>query len=235
MSQIPLYLSAPHPCSYRPGQIARSAFLDPRLALTLDQREALAAAGFRRTGGAHYRPACAHCQACESVRVAVAQFRPNRAQRRCQRDNADLKIQWAAAQDTDERYALYRRYLLARHQRGEMDPDDRQGFARFLCDVESSGAQHLLFRDRDDSLLAVAVADRWATAYSAVYTFFDPEHAARSLGRFAVLQLIEESRLWGLDWLYLGYRVADCRKMNYKGEYQPQQRLIDGRWISTVD
>ena len=235
MSQLPLYLSAPHACSYRPGQAARSAFLDPRLSFSRAQRQALAEAGFRRSGAAHYRPACQHCQACESVRVDVAAFQANRQQRRCWRDNQDLVGSWSPALDADERYQLYREYLSARHADGEMDPDDRRGFASFLCDGHRSGAEHLLLRESGGRLVAVGVVDRLPGAYSAVYTFFDPALATRSLGRYMVLRLITECREAGLPWLYLGYHIADCHKMSYKSEYRPQQRHIAGRWQTPGD
>ena len=67
-------------------------------------------------------------------------------------------------------------------------------------------------------------------ALSAVYTFFDPEFNDRSLGRFAILFEIEEARRRGLDWVYLGYWIGECRKMAYKVEYKPLQRYIDNQW-----
>lgn len=66
---------------------------------------------------------------------------------------------------------------------------------------------------------------------SAVYTFFDPDQAARSLGRFAILWQIEECRRLGLEALYLGYWIKNCRKMNYKSEYRPLQLLIRQQWL----
>lgn len=81
-----------------------------------------------------------------------------------------------------------------------------------------------------DSLLAVAVVDELRDALSAVYTFFDPDYANRSLGRFAVLFEIEQARRQGLNWLYLGYWISNCTKMRYKNEYQPLQYFRDGYW-----
>lgn len=230
MSQLPLYLSAPHPCGYLPGLVARSAFIDPRTPLGPGQRQALVHMGFRRSGPAYYRPACENCHACQSVRVDVAQFRPNRRQRRCWRRNQDLQASWQPAEDSDERFALYQKYLVERHPDGEMDPDDRYGFAEFLCADHFGQTRHLCLRNERQQLLAVLVADRLPMGWSAVYCFYDPAVEARSLGRYAVLHLLAQSARDRLPWVYLGYWIRDCRKMNYKQEYLPQERFSGGQW-----
>lgn len=84
----------------------------------------------------------------------------------------------------------------------------------------------------DDKLLAVAIIDEIGDALSSVYTFFDPDYANRSLGKFAILYSIEDARKKGLAWVYLGYWIAECRKMKYKNEYQPMEYFIDGKWCT---
>ena len=84
-----------------------------------------------------------------------------------------------------------------------------------------------------NKLLAVAVIDELIDGLSAVYTFFDPNESHRSLGRYAVLTEIEAARKQGLRWLYLGYWIADCRKMQYKDEYQPLEYFYQEEWHDT--
>ena len=72
--------------------------------------------------------------------------------------------------------------------------------------------------------------DQLLDALSAVYTYFEPELIARSLGTFAVLWQIGEARRLDLKWLYLGYLIEETRKMAYKATFRPQQRLIDLFW-----
>lgn len=232
---LPVFLSALSDCAYLPQRHSRSAFVDPRMHLNANQREMLVHLGFRRSGPSHYRPVCEACQACQSTRVDVHAFQPNRAQRRCLNLNQDLIAAWQTADYSDEKFDLYGRYLRGRHDDGGMDPEDVEGFRQFLCTSGREDCRHLMIRETSGQLLAVAVADRLLSGYSAVYTFFDPAARKRSLGRFAVLRLIQLCRSAQLPWLYLGYFVDGCRKMQYKAEYRPQQRLISRQWQNIAD
>ena len=65
---------------------------------------------------------------------------------------------------------------------------------------------------------------------SMVYSFFDPDEADRSLGTFMILDHIERASRMGLPYVYLGYWVAGSRKMDYKGRFLPQERLMPDGW-----
>ncbi len=52
--------------------------------------DGLSKQGFRRSQNVLYRPSCAECCACLSARIRVADFTPNKSQRRTLRRNADL-------------------------------------------------------------------------------------------------------------------------------------------------
>ena len=81
----------------------------------------------------------------------------------------------------------------------------------------------------DGRVVAVGIADVEPAALSAVYCYFEPSLAARSLGVFNVLRLVEECRRRGLPHLYLGYYVEACRTMEYKADYRPCEILEPGR------
>ena len=78
--------------------------------------------------------------------------------------------------------------------------------------------------------MAVAVTDLLPAGLSAMYTFYEPTLPERSLGVFSVLWQIEYARSRGLTWVYLGYWVADCRKMSYKDHYRPIEAWNGSRW-----
>ena len=79
-------------------------------------------------------------------------------------------------------------------------------------------------------LVSVAVTDQQVEGLSAIYTFFDPDLDARSLGGWSILQQIELCRQASLPYLYLGYWIRDSRKMRYKIDYRPVELFLDGRW-----
>ena len=223
-----LLLGAEHACSYLERRLARSVFVDPQLRLDAARYGTLLDLGFRRSGNYVYRPACAASHACQPARVPVAGFAPDRSQRRCDRANTDLRV---AVEDalSDEHYALYRRYLLARHPGGGMDPDDREAFHAFLS--SSWGRSEILAaRDRDGRLLAGGVFDRVPQALSAVYAWFEPAQARRGLGTFMVLTGIERARALGLRYLYLGYWVRGSATMDYKRRFRPLEVLGPEGW-----
>ncbi len=217
-----------HRCSYLPGQQAVSLFLDPALPKDMALYSRLARHGFRRSGDEVYRPQCPGCQACVPVRIPVHEFAANRRQRRTYYANRDLEIQRRPPAFSEEYFRLYCSYLAARHPGGGMDDPDPENFLRFLtagwCDT------FFLELRLDAALVAVAVVDRLEDGLSAVYTFFDPAHSRRSLGGHAVLLEIEEVRRLGLDWLYLGYWISACKKMNYKGDFRPLECYQGGQW-----
>lgn len=228
--RIPLFLTPELPCNYLPDRLARTAFVGSTVPMTASLYAVLMRQGFRRSGSHVYRPHCTGCQACIPVRIPVAAFQPSRSQRRNLARNSDLTVDWAAPELTEQHFQLYERYINSRHADGEMFPPEREQAEQFLL-ADWSRTRFLTLRQGGD-LLAVLVSDVADDGLSAVYSFFAPELARRGLGVGAVLALIEQARRIGLPYVYLGYYIADCRKMNYKADYQPLELFQDGEWIS---
>lgn len=224
-----LYRTPPMPCPYLGGKIERHIFAEVAGPGAADAYDELARAGFRRSHRVAYRPACAGCRACVPVRVAARLFKPNRSQRRVARANADLTPAILPPAATVEQFRLFLRYQQSRHGDGEMA---RMGFDDYRGMVEETavGTALVEFRDPEGRLMAACLFDRLGDGLSAVYSYFEPEAAERGLGTHAVLWLIEQALSERRPHVYLGYWIADSRKMAYKTRFKPLECLTDGQW-----
>ena len=223
---IRVFQTAEHPCGYWRERSARDLVLDPADPGLPELYPHALAQGFRRSGGHVYRPHCAGCRACIAVRIPVAEFRPDRSQRRCLARNADLTVADEPAERTDEIFELYRRYVNERHAGGGMDDPSGPDFDHFVA-CRWSPTRFLTFRLRGE-LLAVAVTDVLPDALSSVYTFFAPEVAARGLGTYAILRQVDWARTEGHRHVYLGFWLEQHPKMDYKRRFRPLE-FLDGR------
>lgn len=230
VTSVPLYLGHEHACPYLPGREARMAFVDPDIPLTRSRFSLLVANGFRRSGGLVYRPYCSNCSACVPVRIPVDRFRPNRVQRRIQQRNVDLRVIEHPAEYHEAHYRLYLRYLKSRHPDSDMGEATPEDYLRFLGNPPWGDTRFIEFCEAD-RLLAVAVVDGLDDGFSSVYTFYDPDEERRSLGTGAILWQISEVKRRGGAWVYLGFWVAECRKMAYKSGFRPIELLTGKGWV----
>ena len=226
------FLTPPAPCPYLPGRMERKVFTHLRGESAGPLNDALTHAGFRRSQNIAYRPACESCNACVSVRILVDAFEPSRSFRRVMSDNADLKREIVEAWADDEQFDLLRRYLGSRHQNGGMSDMTMLDYVAMVEDtaVATHVAEYRMATDAGPVLAGCALTDVLSDGLSMVYSFFEPDLHARSLGTFMVLDHIEQARAMGLPYVYLGYWVAGCRKMDYKARFQPLEALGPNGW-----
>ena len=242
------YLTAPSPCPYLAGQEERKVFTHLVGERAPELNNILTQGGFRRSQSIAYRPACEGCRSCVSVRVIAREFRPTRSMRRIANRNADIESEMRLAVPTSEQYAIFRAYLNSRHRDGGMADMTVLDYAMMVEDSHietriieyrrrespstltpaADGAARV--RRRGD-LLAVALTDVLGDGLSMVYSFFDPEESARSLGTLMVLDHIVRAQRMGLSYVYLGYWVRGSHKMDYKGRFLPQERLAPDGWM----
>jgi arginyl-tRNA--protein-N-Asp/Glu arginylyltransferase len=217
-------------CAYLPGRQARQPLRAPVRPLTGAEFDARLEAGDRRAGPLLYNQECPTCAACEPIRVDVHAFAPSRAQRRAQATaEAAVTVQLGPIEVDEARLTLYRAHERGRGlDRDGRPPIDAIGYesAFALTCVDGFEVRYTVA----GQLAAVAITDRGARALSAVYTFWDPSHAALSLGTFSILTQIALARRWGLDWLYLGLAIRDNHSMAYKLAFLPHERRLAGEW-----
>ncbi|KAI0347372.1 hypothetical protein BDW22DRAFT_1425409 [Trametopsis cervina] len=144
---------------------------------------------------------------------------------------------------TPEKFALYQKYQRDIHKEDEKQP---RSFSRFLVETpliiepipyisetevpshlpRNYGSYHQMYRI-DGKLVAMGIIDILPNCVSSVYFMYDSEWERFSLGKLSALReasLAKEIRAAGaadMGYLYMGFYIYTCAKMQYKGDYSP--------------
>ena len=234
------FVTSPAPCPYLPGRQERKVFTELTGPHAAELNDALGRIGFRRSQGVAYRPSCADCTECLSVRVVTPDFVANATQRKLVKRFADMEITACRPWATDEQFQLLRRYLGARHPGGGMAGMDEDDYADM---IEHSPVNSMIIEYREPSahgergkLVGACLTDRQADGLSMIYSFFAADDAARpGLGNYIILDHITRARTAGLLYVYLGYWVKGSPRMAYKVRYRPIEVLGHNGWRLLVD
>jgi arginine-tRNA-protein transferase len=217
------------PCPYLSGRFERKLVTELTGAGAQEHYELLSRAGFRRSHSIAYRPACTGCSACVPVRILVSGFQLGGSLARIRRRNGDLTLSITVPRATREQYGLFGQYLDHRHGDGEMAGMDFRDY-RAMVEDTAVDSRMLELRDSEGALLAACLADWSSDGVSAVYSFFAPAEARRSLGTEMILRLIEIAREQDLPYVYLGYWIRNSRKMAYKSRFRPLESFGSKGW-----
>lgn len=235
MSGLKLGVSQQQQCNYLPDRQERLLFTLPDEPLSAEFYQQLLTLNFRRSGEQIYTTYCEGCQQCQSVRLKATEVQLSSSQRRLwsKAKRSQWRYQWAQTEDknscTEKYYALYQSYIDSKHAGSSMSPTSPEQMS-YLWQANWLKIQ-FLEQYLGDQLVAVTVVDCTPDAFSAVYTFYQTGHAL-AFGTLAILALIEQAKAETIQFVYLGYYIQHCQKMNYKAKFLPQQRFIAGEWLS---
>ncbi|PWJ20403.1 arginyltransferase [Jannaschia seohaensis] len=232
------YVTAPQACPYLEGRRERKLFTALQGSGAADLNDKLSKQGFRRSQNVLYRPSCADCTACLSARIRVADFAPNRSQRKVLRRNARLRREVSSPWATEAQFALFRHYLETRHADGGMADMDIFEFAAMIEETPIRTRVIEYWDDGEDPadpettprLRAVCLTDVLDDGLSMVYSFYDPDLPQDSLGTHIILDHVALAREAGLPYVYLGYWVPGSPKMGYKAHFKALEIYKDRVW-----
>jgi len=232
MESLFRFHAPPGPCGYLPEQTWQLEY-DYVARITPDEYMDRLRAGWRRFGRSLFHNRCPACTSCRSLRVIVAEFHPNRSQRRCWNNNAGaVDVRIGRPSVTRAKLELYDRYHAFQSQsKGwPLHPaKDAASYAESFVDNPFPTQEWCYYVD--DRLVGLGYVDDLPGAMSAIYFFYDPDERHRALGTFNVLSVIEAAKQRGIPHVYLGYYVQGSRSMEYKATFAPNQILTpNGEW-----
>jgi arginine-tRNA-protein transferase len=228
------YTTAPLPCPYLEGRTERKVVTELAGVSAESLHDRLSRGGFRRSHNIAYAPVCPSCNACVPIRIRARDFTPSRTQKRIWSANTDLAVREMPPRATAEQFQLFQRYQQVRHGDGDMAT---MSFYDYRAMVEDTPIETAIieFRLANGTLVGACLTDQLGDGLSAVYSFFTTDMDERSLGTYAILWLVARAIELGLPHVYLGYWVAESRKMAYKAKFRPSEILRGGQWLPLTD
>lgn len=230
-NNIVFYKTQPSPCPYLPNRY------ETKILTNLNDPHAeylysgLINIGFRRSQTIAYKPMCQNCHACQSIRIIVQDFFPNKTQKRILKKNQNLYRKIVPPHLKHTHYTLYKSYMNQRHTDEEMA---KMTFDDIQAMVEQTTIDTVIveyYHKDTDELQGWVITDLTQNGPSMVYSVFSPAYEKHSLGTYAILNHIDFATELGMPYLYLGYWIQECQKMMYKTNFTPYELLKDMTWI----
>lgn len=225
---IQLYLTGSDQCSYLGDRQQRMLLVDPNQQFNNSLATYFSNHGFRRSGNMTYRPKCDTCKQCVSVRVPAIHFTASKSQRRIIRKNSEITLSFEPLDHALHYFELYYEYQKSRHPDGSMCDSSEEKYLSFIQSDYCDSA--LMVRKLGNIVISVTVVDLFNDGISLLYTFFNHEYHSLSPGTAAIIDAISYCRQQGMTYVYLGFWIADSKKMSYKTNFQPLEGYFDGSW-----
>ena len=184
--------------------------------------------GYRRFGKMYFRPICADCNECQSIKIDVQNYAFSKSAKRVLKKASHIKSYIQQPSITQEHLDLFEGYHL--HMRDKKGWEHNETTAEhyynsFVLGHEEFGYEVLYYDE--NKLIAVDLIDVLEDGVSSIYFYYNPEYSHLSLGKLSLYNQIKFADKSNKKWIYLGYYVEDCPSLSYKAEYKPFVTLRD--------
>ncbi|MBI5409539.1 MAG: arginyltransferase [Nitrospirae bacterium] len=216
-----------YPCVYfDDGRLTTTEYLMPDRK-RLQIFHTFLAQGYRRLGRLFYRNVCKTCSACEPLRLELDKFTLSRSQKRTLRKNEDIRIKILSRPSvTPEKIKLYEKYIITKHA------DNKPGDPLPVLSAMHSGYDRIIEMDYciGGKLIAVGIVDEAEDSLSSNYFYYDTDFLDRRPGVLSVIREIYLAKEMHKKYFYLGFYIADNKKMSYKNTFRPNQVYKKDKW-----
>jgi len=182
--------------------------------------------GYRRFGRMYFRPICAECQECQSIKIDVKNYTFSKSARRVLKKAKDIEGYIQHPTISQEHLALFEKYHLHMHHKKGWEHSATTAehyYNSFVVGHEEFGYE-VLYYDKN-KLIAIDLIDILPDGISSIYFYYDPDYSHLSLGKLSLYNQIKYAAEMNKSWVYLGYYVEECPSLSYKKEYKPYLTL----------
>ncbi|MFT5659409.1 MAG: arginyl-tRNA--protein-N-Asp/Glu arginylyltransferase [Sulfurimonas sp.] len=182
--------------------------------------------GYRRFGKMYFRPICADCHECQSIKIDVVNYSFSKSEKRVIKKANNLNIYMQTPSLTQEHLNLfdkYHRFMQEKKDWNFQNVTADHYYNSFVTGHAEYGKEVLYFHE--EKLIGVDLIDILEDGISSIYFYYDPSYSHLSLGKLSLLQQIQYAKEVNKKWIYLGYYVQDCPSLSYKANYKPYTTL----------
>lgn len=189
---------------------------------SITESQALIERGYRRFGNMYFRPICADCHECKSIKIDVVNYTFSKSERRVLKKSKDIQVYIQRPTLTQEHLQLFDNYHRFMHNKKGWNYSKCSAdhyYNSFVVGHEEFGYEILYFLNEE--LIGVDLVDILDDGISSIYFYYDPKYSHLSLGKLSLLHQIQIAKEADKSWIYLGYYVEDCPSLSYKADYKP--------------
>lgn len=178
--------------------------------------------GYRRFGKMYFRPICATCTECQSIKIDAQNFTFGKSAKRVINKAKNIRTFIQSPTMTQEHIDLFDQYhLYMRDKKGwNYSKTTPEHYFNSFVSGHGDFGYEVLYYD-EDKLIAVDLIDILVDGVSSIYFYYDPDYAHYSLGKLSLYHQIKFAQKSNKNWIYLGYYVQDCPSLSYKASYKP--------------